>query len=497
VFPVSPPDTAVAEAVLPLGPPASCAPARGTRDAAPAKSVQSSGVRRRDAVNRRLLVATDLVCGALALVLTVEAFGDDSLKPVLLLALPLVVVVAKLQGLYDRDALVLNKLTLDEAPKLFQAATLYALLISVNDGWLVAGDFGPRQTVGVWAVLFGTALIGRTAARILARRLTPPERILVIGTSADASRLAGKLTDNPTVHATIVGRVPLDPSRGPVSEDVVGRMEELETLVGQYDVHRVIVAPSGGTSETTLEAVRNAKALGVQVSVLPRLFEVVGSSVEFDQLYGVTLLGVRRFGLSRSSTIVKRALDLGGALAALIVLGPVMAIIAVAIKRTSPGPVLFRQRRIGRDGDAFQVLKFRTMVVDAEARKAELQALNEAADGLFKIAEDPRVTAVGRLLRRTSLDELPQLFNVLRGEMSLVGPRPLVPDEDRQIEGRHRRRLHLKPGMTGQWQIFGSSRIPLREMVTIDYLYVANWTLWADVKILCRTLPYMLARRGL
>ncbi len=137
------------------------------------------------------------------------------------------------------------------------------------------------------------------------------------------------------------------------------------------------------------------------------------------------------------------------------------------------------------------------MVDDAEERRAALQDRNEAADGLFKIADDPRVTPIGRFLRRTSLDELPQLINVLRGEMSLVGPRPLVPDEDSRIEGRHRRRLHLKPGMTGQWQIFGSSKIPLREMVTIDYLYVANWSLWGDVKILCRTVPYMLARRGL
>ncbi len=181
----------------------------------------------------------------------------------------------------------------------------------------------------------------------------------------------------------------------------------------------------------------------------------------------------------------------------LVPLAPVMAAIALAIRLDSPGPVLFRQRRSGRRGEAFEVLKFRTMVQDAEGRKADLRALNEAGDGLFKVAKDPRITRVGRLLRRTSLDELPQLINVVRGQMSLVGPRPLVLDEDIQVEGWHRRRLYLKPGMTGPWQILGSGRIPLYEMVKMDYLYIANWSVWNDVKLLMRTVPGVLARRGL
>ena len=139
----------------------------------------------------------------------------------------------------------------------------------------------------------------------------------------------------------------------------------------------------------------------------------------------------------------------------------------------------------------------RVKFILSKARKAALGSLNEAPDGLFKIAEDPRLTRVGRWLRRYSLDELPQLVNVLRGDMSLVGPRPLVPSEDMRIQGAHRRRLHLKPGMTGQWQVYGSSRIPLAEMVNIDYLYVANWSLWGDVKLLLRTLPHVLRGRGL
>ena len=159
--------------------------------------------------------------------------------------------------------------------------------------------------------------------------------------------------------------------------------------------------------------------------------------------------------------------------------------------------MFFRQLRVGQAGQRFQMLKFRTMVPDAEALKDSLRDRNEAQEGLFKIAEDPRVTRVGRLLRTSALDELPQLWNIVRGEMSLVGPRPLVIDEDQRVEGWHRRRLELMPGMTGPWQILGPARVPLGEMVAIDYLYVANWSLWTDVKILLRTVPHVLGRRGL
>jgi lipopolysaccharide/colanic/teichoic acid biosynthesis glycosyltransferase len=214
-------------------------------------------------------------------------------------------------------------------------------------------------------------------------------------------------------------------------------------------------------------------------------------------LHGVTVMGVRRFDLTRSSAKVKRGFDLLGVGLGLLVMGPAMLVIAVAIKLDSRGPVFFRQLRVGRHGERFHVFKFRTMVPDAEQLKDSLRHRNEAQEGLFKIADDPRVTRVGHLLRKLSLDELPQIFNVLRGEMSLVGPRPLVIEEDQRVEGWHRRRLELMPGMTGHWQILGPSRVSLREMVAIDYLYVANWSLWTDIKILLRTVPYVLARRGL
>jgi len=206
---------------------------------------------------------------------------------------------------------------------------------------------------------------------------------------------------------------------------------------------------------------------------------------------------VRRFDLTRSSAKLKRGFDLLGASLGLLAVSPLMLAIAAAIKLDSRGPVFFRQTRVGRDGRRFRMIKFRTMVDGADAMKEALRERNEAQEGLFKIADDPRVTRVGRFLRKSSLDELPQLLNIVAGEMSLVGPRPLVVDEDLRVEGWHRRRLELMPGMTGHWQILGPARVPLREMVAIDYLYVANWSLWTDIKILLRTVPHVLARRGL
>ena len=218
--------------------------------------------------------------------------------------------------------------------------------------------------------------------------------------------------------------------------------------------------------------------------------------MDFDDLYGVTLLGVRRSTLSQSSRVLKRSFDLVGAAVLTLLAAPIMAAIAMLIRLDSPGPVLFRQARIGRDGAPFRIFKFRTMVDGADQLKEELRELNQA-DGLFKIHDDPRITRVGHTLRRMSLDELPQIFNVLLGQMSLVGPRPLVADEDGRIFGVRRGRLRLTPGMTGQWQIAGSSRIPLEDMVKLDHLYVSNWTLWNDIKILLRTVPYVLAQRGM
>src|SRR5262245_8584129 len=199
---------------------------------------------------------------------------------------------------------------------------------------------------------------------------------------------------------------------------------------------------------------------------------------------------------SRTERTLKRALDLVGGTVLLIVLAPVWLSISLLIKADSPGPILFRQRRIGQYGVPFRMFKFRTMVDGADTRKPALVHMNEAADGLFKISGDPRLTRVGRWLRRTSLDELPQLLDVISGRMSLVGPRPLIPQEDCQIRGGHRSRLSIRPGMTGVWQVNGASAIPISEMVKLDREYIDEWSLWLDMKLLLLTASHVLHRRG-
>jgi len=335
-------------------------------------------------------------------------------------------------------------------------------------------------------------LLGRTLARTVAGRTAPVERCLLAGTPHAMAPVLGSLREAPRMNAEVVGHLPLENR----ARDHHKVMRELEEAITHKDVHRVILAPESTDTDEVLDLISLVKNLGVRVSVLPRMFEVVGTAVEFDTVNGVTVLGVRRFGLPRSSRATKRAMDIVGAAVGLVAISPVWLAICIAIRATSLGPILFRQTRVGQDGKRFTMFKFRTMVDGADAMKARLAGRNEA-EGLFKISDDPRITGVGRLLRRTSLDELPQLLNVLRGEMSLVGPRPLVVNEDCKIQGRHRRRLHLTPGMTGDWQILGSARIPLHEMVKIDYLYVANWSFWGDMKILARTVLYVFRARGM
>jgi exopolysaccharide biosynthesis polyprenyl glycosylphosphotransferase len=471
-------------------------------EAVPAQ--QGGPGRHRDTVLRRALAVADVVAAYVALLLVVNIVdaGTVTLQwPVILLA-PLVILASKALGLYDRDQHIVRKTTIDEVPSVIYLSVLYAMTVWLAEAGLMSGSLNRAEVFALLVVSFLAFAGGRLLARAVTEIATDPERCVILGNGVDAKRVRGKLESAPGVRTKIVGRVSL--ARVMESEQHAGaatplaRPDVLSRVISERRVDRIIIAPDGHDQDEVLDLIRLIKAMGVKISVLPRLLEVVGSSSTYEDVDGLTLLGVRQYGvLSTSSEMLKRLMDLTGAVVGLLLLSPLLTMLGLAVKLDSRGPLFFRQRRIGRHGEDFEMLKFRSMVPDADAIKYRLRDRNEVQGGLFKIADDPRITRVGRFLRRTSLDELPQLFNVLAGDMSLVGPRPLVEDEDALIEGWQRRRLAVKPGMTGMWQIFGSSRIPMEEMVKIDYLYGANWSIWLDLKILLRTVPYVLGRKGM
>ncbi len=454
---------------------------------------QSPHSRLRDVIGRIVLVWADVLAVALAVLIAAVA-SASSVTP-WVVALPLLYwVLARMAGLYSRDEYVLNKTTLDEGPKLVSVAAIFVVVLA-SSAHVWFGD--PVHPLVAWTALSACSLGLRAAARYAVARIIPPERLLVIGDAAATSRIRVAFARNPGLNAIVAGRVASRP--GPAREEnddwLLGAVDDLKSVLSENRIERVVVVSAEAGGEYGVEVVRLAKASGVKVAVLPPLLEVMGSSVEYDDVGGLALLSMRPFGLTRWSRTVKRAFDVVVAGTALVALAPMLAVIAVVIKLSSRGTVVFRQTRIGRDGRAFQMMKFRTMVTGAEERRHELLEHNEASP-LFKIANDPRITSVGRFLRRQSLDELPQLINVLRGDMSMVGPRPLVAEEDRLFSGWQRHRNHVAPGITGPWQVLGSTRVPWDDMVTLDYLYGANWSLWLDIKIMLRTIPAILSQRS-
>ena len=459
---------------------------------------------RRDTWHRRSLATADMLALVLAEAVVRLAIPPEATlleKWYLLLGLPLWVLLNKLLGLYDRDANLIHKSTLDELPTIALSITLGTALCFMFAPTIPGIELGRTQCI----VFLGSALVLapalRWSARSLVRTRTEPERCLIVGSGPAAEIVASKLNANPRYGSRVVGYIDVHPEQ--TVADAAGTLphlgddEAFEAVCRSFDVERVVVAFSSLSEERLLDVIRMSKRLHVKITIVPRLYEVIGGGVEIDQIQGLTLLGLRGLVRTKSTLMLKRGIDVTGALFGLVLTAPLLAATALAIKATSRGPVLFRQRRVGRGNREFEMFKFRTMVEGADAMKRELAHLNEMADGpMFKITDDPRVTPIGRFLRRVSLDELPQLFNVLRGEMSLVGPRPLVPSEDDHVIGWHRARLDLTPGLTGPWQVMGRNAIPFEEMIKLDYLYVAEWSLWNDLKLLIRTLPVVALRTG-
>jgi exopolysaccharide biosynthesis polyprenyl glycosylphosphotransferase len=455
---------------------------------------------RADSALKRLLATGDMIAvlASLTVALTLPGRPNAGLRVLWgLAALPLMAVLFKVYGLYDRDVKRISHSTVDDLPWLFHATIIGGLAL-----WLYAKVSPMKRLDFAEIVLFGSLAMGSvTIARYIVRsvsaRLVAPGPALLVGGGEMASLLVTKLAAHPEYRLKVVGvlagrRVASSSLQG---LPTLGSTEQLERVAAQYRATRVIVSPGQIDDLELEELLRRCRALSLKVSVLPQLSDVLGPAVEIDDVEGVTVLGVNPPWLPRSSRALKRAMDITLATMLLVLFAPLMAIVAIAIKLDSRGSIFFGQERVGKRGRRFRLLKFRTMTPDAEQRRAEL--LEQSIDPHWlKLDHDPRITRVGRRLRRLSLDELPQLWNVLRGEMSLVGPRPLIDADDQLVEGWARRRLDLTPGITGYWQVLGRTRIPFEEMVKLDYLYVMNWSLWSDLRLILRTLPVIISGRG-
>jgi exopolysaccharide biosynthesis polyprenyl glycosylphosphotransferase len=414
--------------------------------------------------------------------------------------LPFYLAAMAAYGLYRRDRRRLRSQSfLDIGPRGHALALGAVLAMGISAGlhrftgfhkigWVEATFMSLPATVFV--------PLARSALRFASRkRPEARSRALILGSGMVAGSLARRLSRCDEVE--LVGFVDDNPhpAEGGGLPPYRGELADLARTCRLYDVDRVLVAFTQSSPKGIAEALRCLPA-GVRVSVVPRLFELVTWQSQVEELHGLTVMDIAPPNLDIVSRTLKRTMDLAVSCVALVLLSPLMLAIAAAVKATSSGPVLFRQDRVGYRGKTFQILKFRTMEDGADRAKIDLRDHNQVDGPLFKIHNDPRVTAVGRFLRTTSLDELPQLFNVLRGDMSLVGPRPFVPDESAGIEGWAKRRFEVRPGMTGLWQVSGRNDLPFEELRQLDYAYVASWSLWWDLKILWHTPGSVLRRHG-
>lgn len=464
-------------------------------------------VHHRGWVMRRLLLLADLVglvCAfaAAEVILAGRMSGlfDVRVETLLFAAtLPGWVVIARLYGLYSQDDRRTNHTTIDEAADVFHMVTVCTWMF-FTFSWLtgVAHPAVPKLLL-FWGLAVVLVPLLRAGARALARtRESFLQNTVIVGAGDVGQTVAEKLLRHPEYGVNVVGFVDSEPKeQRPSLEDltILGPPERLHSVIRTFDVERVIIAFSRDSPDQVLGLIRSLKNSFVQVDIIPRYFDLIPPSVGMSTIEGIPVLGLPPRALGLSSRVLKRSVDVAVSAGLLLLLLPVFLAVAVLIKLGSRGPVFFRQPRVGAGGREFSIVKFRTMVADADDQKHVVAHLNKHAAGdarMFKIPNDPRVTRVGHRLRRLSLDELPQLYSVLRGQMSLVGPRPLIPSEDEQVEDWGRCRLDLKPGMTGLWQVLGRSDIPFEEMVRLDYLYVTTWSLWHDLRLLCGTAPALL-----
>jgi exopolysaccharide biosynthesis polyprenyl glycosylphosphotransferase len=477
----------------------------------PARARPARGRSRRWLVHR-LLVLADVIglmaAFALAEVLSAHhsvrhnRLGFDGEILLFAVMLPAWVLVAKLHGLYDNDDERTDHTTMDDLVGVLHLVTLGTWLF-VFVGWATGWAHPSLGKLLVFSLLaLALVPLARAVARAVARRSTLyVQNAVVLGAGVVGHLVVRKLQSHPEYGIHVVGFVDSDPVEGACDDPdvpLLGDIADLHQLIEPLEIERVVVAFSRDTHDDVLHALRLLRGSQVQVDIVPRLFEVIGPKTRLHTVEGLPLVAWPPARLSRTSRLAKRTMDLVLSVIGLVLLAPVFAAIAALIKLDSRGPVFFRQERVGSGGKTFRICKFRTMRRDAEALKDTVRHLNvHLADDprMFKVIEDPRVTRLGRTLRRLALDELPQLVNVVRGEMSLVGPRPLILEEDDHVREWARTRLNLKPGITGMWQVLGASDIPFDEMTRLDYIYVTNWSLWGDIRLIAGTFPALARSR--
>lgn len=449
----------------------------------------AEGSRRRGALLRRLLATADWVAlvGALFAVTAATSSTDVGTLFWALLFSPIWILVIKLHGLYDNDHRRIRHSTLDELPSLVSASVLGTLVL---DGLLALSPVGPLSPasaieIGIGALVGSVVLRGLT--RLLWHRFTGLAYGLVIGPAAAVDMIARRISTHPETRLALVGY--LCPPGAEEARELprLGSIADISKIASEYAIERVVVTEEELGEPAAERLIEECKAAGLGLTFLPQHYGLLGPGIELNRVAELPVLDFRFSDPPRSTQAMKRAMDVVVSGALLMLISPLLALIAVAILLDSGRPVFFRQRRAGKDGVPFTMLKFRTMVADAEQRLGELVDLAKLDEPAFKIPDDPRVTRTGRFLRRTSLDELPQLINVLRGDMSLVGPRPEEESVAALYDERQRMRLAIKPGLTGPMQVYGRSDLTFEERLALERDYLDNLSLLTDLQILLRT----------
>lgn len=404
--------------------------------------------------------------------------------------------------LYDRQPNTIATSNFDEIAELFHALLAGSLLFLLA-GQALARLVDVKVYSPVEATLFLAAALALVpACRYLVRSFVmpavmAPRRALIVGAGTTGRAVERKIAAHPSYGLELVGFLDDDPQAAE-GMSVIGPTSELTRVVEELEIDWVIVTLSRGAYDETLDLVRAVRRPDVHLSIVPSFYELFASNATIEDIEGLPVVSLPPMRFSRSVVFLKRAVDLVAAGLGLLLLSPVLLVIAVAVKLDSRGPVFFRQRRWGRGGREFRIVKFRTMVDGAEALKASVEDRNDIDGGpLFKIREDPRITRVGAWLRRTSLDELPQLWNVLRGDMSLIGPRPTLPEQVARYSEHQRRRLEVRPGLTGWAQVNGRNSISWPERIELDIHYVDNRSLRLDARIVALTVRQLFSPDGI